>query len=660
MLTQPEVESAESRPERPWIRLTWAVLATAALLRVVLVFRGGQFSQLDENRYNDSRQAAEEIAQGHYCLGIALPLEYGDHVGFKVLGTIAALMERATGLDRDWIPGLFFGAFSVASIGLLGAIARRLSGSRETQFWAVLAASCSGSLFYFARHLLPYDASMCLMLLGLLLALDVQMRWRRHFLAGVLVGFGFVTYYGYWTLGGFILGMATVCGGSGWRRSYWLGCILRAFLLAAGLVAALSVPILVNHILGTGHIIEGARRLSASITTGDFRGNIVPWEYLWYTDYLELPLTFTFALLGFLAIVACRATAVRNPGRWRRPESANFACLVGIYAMFIVTGTIMHKFAVHDRLIRQLLPFLMLGFAFGVQALVVATKERRSSRIWTGVLALALVGNAAFAFATPIAQEWPAAFKRRGDAILAKRKDLVSPNSYFRYVNVLQFYFEPEVLKVRPIETLLKSPHFFQYRPYLYEAKTPVDRARRESVDSSMRLVKVPVLPNSVIRNDRYGTVTLRIRLPLGRLSYLEPLLSMGRIGDGDVFFIRYYSDSSIALGFFSTGEMIYEADRIDVDPGSVHEVGLLCGDLMPVGRGPAYDELRKKVIIKFDGRLVLDKTARAKDFPPELVYAGVSAIMEPYTAEDFSGEILSAVRNDDLSQYLPGHAVTP
>lgn len=658
MLTQTEVEIRKARPRSAWTLLTLSVLVIGALLRVLLVFRGGQFSQLDENRYSDSRQGAWEIAHGHFLHGITFPMDYGDHVGFKELGLIPALAELATGGTRDWIPGLFFGAFSVASIGLLGAIAWRLTGSRQTQFWAVLAASCSGSMFYFARHLLPYDASMCFILLGLFLALDARMRWSRIFFSGAFVGLGFVTYYGYWTLGGFVMVAAAVCGAPGARGNFVRGFVLRPAFLTAGFAAALAAPVLVNHLWGTGHIVEGARRLSASITTGDFRGHIVPWEYLWYTDYFELPLTVAFALLGL--VIAWRTPTVSTSARLRSPESVNFACLVGIYAMFIVTGTVMHKFAVHDRLIRQLLPFLFLGFALGVQGLVSAAGERKSSKIWAVILALALVGNAAFAFATPLAQEWPAAFKRRGDAILAKRTDPVSSASYFRYVNVLQYYFEPEVLRVQPIETLLSSPHFFQYRPYLYEAKTPEDRERRESVDSSMRLVKVPILQSSQIRDDRYGTVTLRIRLPLGRLSYLEPLLSMGKIGDGDVYFIRYYSDSSIALGFFSTGEMIYEADRIDVDPGSVHEVGLLCGDLMPGGRGPAYDELRKRVIITFDGRVVLDKTARAKDVPPEQVYAGVSAIMEPYTAEDFSGEIQSVVRIDDLSQYLPGHVVRP
>jgi hypothetical protein len=658
MLTQSDGPPPDAFAGTPWRRLSWAVLALAAILRIVLVFRGGQFSQLDENRYFTSRDAALEISQGHLVRGIALPLEGGDHVGYKELGTIPALIERAAGGDRAWIPGLFFGTFSVLVIGLLGGIAWRLSGSRPAQFWAVFAAACSGSLFYFARHLLPYDASMCLILLGIYLAVGSRQRWWRFVLSGFVVGLGFVTYYGYWTLGGFALAMAAVCGSIGWKRSPPLGLFLSAALLAIGFSMALALPVAINHAWGTGHMVQGARDLSGSIVTGDFRGHVVPWEYLWYTDYLELPIAIIFMSLGLLEawsdpeIAPCR----RRP----RPEFVNAACFLGVYTVFIVTGTLLHKFAVHDRLVRQLLPFMILGFAFGAAGLGNGVGKQREQGLLRSALAAVLAANAAFAFSTPFAQEWPRAFRKRGDAILAKRTDPVSSGYYFRYVNVLQYYFEPEVLKVRPQETLLASPHFFQYRPYLYEAKTPEDRARREEVDSSMRLVKVPILPSAKIGGDGEGAVTLRIRLPLGRLSYLEPLLSMGPRGDGDLFFIRYYSDSSVALGFFSTGEMVYEADRVDVVPGSVHEVTMFCGDLLQGRREAAYDELRKQVLIRFDGNVILQRTARPKGCPPQQVYAGVSAIVESYTAEDFSGEILSATRSHDLSPFMPSGAVHP
>jgi hypothetical protein len=129
----------------------------------------------------------------------------------------------------------------------------------------------------------------------------------------------------------------------------------------------------------------------------------------------------------------------------------------------------------------------------------------------------------------------------------------------------------------------------------------------------------------------------------------------MGPHGNGDLFFIRYYSDSSVAFGFFSTGQVVLEGDRVTVVPGSEHEVKLLCGDLIPGNLGPAYADIRNRILVRLDGQVVLDRTAAPKDFPPEQVYAGVCAIMENYTAEDFSGEILSAVREDDLSQYVAG-----
>jgi len=657
----------------------WGVLAIAAVLRVILILRGGQFSQLDENRYFDSRAGAAEIVLGHLRHGLALPLEKGDHVGYKEIGLIPALIERATGGDRTLIPSLFYGSFSLVAIGLMGGIAWRLTGSRRAQFWAVLLGATSGTLFYFARHLLPYDAAMAFILGGLYVAVDREFRMSRLLGAGALVGFGFVIYYGYWTLGGFALIFATVGGTPGWRGPYGRGFVARAVGLAAGLVAALAVPVVVNHAWGSGHMVQGARDLSGTIITGDFRGHLVPWEYLWYTDHLELPLAIGFMVAGAVAVwmgvgaaagagaeaqvgggmgagVERRVPEPRTP-RWRRPETLALAGFLGIEAMFIVTGTWLHKFAVHDRLIRQLLPFLVVGAALGIEAWLAAARDRWAARRRAGWVAAILVANAAWSFATPLAQEWPDAFKRRGDAILARRTDPVSADAYFRYVNVLQYYSEPEVVKVTPLETLLQGPHFFQYRPYLYEGRTLADRARREQVDSSMRLVKVPIRPEWRIQHDRYGIVTLRLRLPVDRLNYIEPLLSLGPPGNGDFFFVRYYADTSVAFGFFATGQMIYETPRIAVAAGSEHEVQLLCGDLIPPGRGPAFDELRKTVLIKLDGRIILDRTAMAKDFPPAQVYAGVLAILGSYTTEDYSGEILSARRDDDLAAFLP-HAV--
>src|SRR5277367_5634478 len=104
MLMQSDASPSDTPGGVPWRRLSWAVLVVAAILRIILVFRGGQFSQLDENRYFSSRDAASEISHGHLVRGITLPLEEGDHVGFKVLGTIPALFELGIGGDHPWIP----------------------------------------------------------------------------------------------------------------------------------------------------------------------------------------------------------------------------------------------------------------------------------------------------------------------------------------------------------------------------------------------------------------------------------------------------------------------------------------------------------------------------------------------------------------------------
>ena len=104
---------------------------------------GGQFTQLDEARYLVSREASALLAQGHLWQALAFTINGGDHVGFKVLALIPALIERHYALGVAG-PALFFAGFSLLNIGLIGLIGWRLSGSRAVQFWATLAAAASG------------------------------------------------------------------------------------------------------------------------------------------------------------------------------------------------------------------------------------------------------------------------------------------------------------------------------------------------------------------------------------------------------------------------------------------------------------------------------------------------------------------------------------
>lgn len=337
-----------------------AVLLASIVLRVALVWSGGQFTQLDEARYITSRESALMAAAGNWGGALAHAINDGDHVGAKLLGIIPASLEQHMG-KSDRIPALFFGSFGLLSLVAILGIGRALGLGREARLWLLSLAAGSGSLFYFSRHILPYDAALALMLLALWAGLAPRFVWWRALLAGACAGAGFVIYYGYWTLGGIVLVTGTLAYFEPTRAGL-RAFLNRAMLAGAALAAVIAVPVAIDRLWGQGRMIEGARSLSATIITGDFRGHIAPWVYLWAADRLLVPLA--VAALGFLFWRALRS----GPGVDRRTMWLTLGIVVALQVSFIVFANIRHQFAVHDRLIRQMTPFLCLGIAVAVEA----------------------------------------------------------------------------------------------------------------------------------------------------------------------------------------------------------------------------------------------------------------------------------------------------
>lgn len=174
------------RSGRLFLGLAAALLITAVVLRFLLVEGGGQFFFPDEARYLLSRKAAALVVSGNLQQGLLLPFSNSEHIGFKVLGLMPALLEEWVGHD-DRLPALFFSVFSVLNLLLIGLCARRLGASPMAQLWALFLGACSNSLFYYTRHLFPYDASLCLGLLAFYIG-SRDGGWRRSVAVGLLAG----------------------------------------------------------------------------------------------------------------------------------------------------------------------------------------------------------------------------------------------------------------------------------------------------------------------------------------------------------------------------------------------------------------------------------------------------------------------------------------
>ncbi|HEU5079173.1 MAG TPA: hypothetical protein VFT72_08160 [Opitutaceae bacterium] len=601
-----------------------------------------------------SQLAALQILQGGVKQGIEIVLGAGDHVGYKLLGIIPALLEKGAGWSGA-TPAYFFAAFSVLVLWLIGRIARRLTGSARAEFLALIFAASTGSLFYFSRHVLPYDASLAFMLLSLYLGLHPRATWWRSTLAGFCAGTGFVIYYGYWTLGGLVLVVAVL---SKWVRPDRRSLVDASIAVVTGLLGlalAIAIPVVIDFTWGAGTLVKGAKGLSGSIVVGDFRGLRAPWEYLWYCDHLLL-----FLVAGVLAAAAIRGLGggrERVFSRWFPLCIALFGVLA-VQASFFLMADILHKFAIHDRLIRQLTPFLCLVFSFTVEEFLRGGRRVNGSLTF---IVLICIGCAVWNLGTPLAQEFPAQFIVRGDKLLKKLEAKETPvaDSYFRYVNVLHYLFEPEVLKAKPLETLLVAPHFYNYVPYLFEAKTPEDRQARRAIDQRMRLVRMPVLPDERISGERYGAVTMTVRFVAGRRTFLEPLLSVGARSGGEVFFVHFLDDKVITFGFFSWDYSVFESEPMSIDLNQDHEVMLFSSSMLSEAHadpnsklaGPALsiDKEHPCLVVEFDHRRVFEHTIVPKQVRPEQVYAGVNAVQADYALSQFSGKISHVVRTAEF-----------
>ncbi len=167
-------------------------------LRLLLIDAGGQFYWPDEVRYFRSRQAAATVLSGDFRTAAAA-LYSPDHFLFKVIGIIPALAEMKIGPDPR-IPAYFLAIFSTLNIWLIWQVARRSgAGPKEALIVAGFFAA-SNSIFYYSRHILPYDPALTFALAALLAAVGGTGKYLSAFAVGLAAGGTILTYNGYWII----------------------------------------------------------------------------------------------------------------------------------------------------------------------------------------------------------------------------------------------------------------------------------------------------------------------------------------------------------------------------------------------------------------------------------------------------------------------------
>lgn len=608
------------------------VLIIAAALRIILIWSGGQNFNPDEDRYLTSKEAARLLAAGKIIEGLAEPFEAGDHVGFKFIGVLPALVEL-TWKEDPRIPAIFFGSFSWLSVVLIGRIARRLGGDEKCELAAVFLAATSSTLFYNARSILPYDASLASALLGWWIALKRPASATRSLVAGFLCAWSFIIYFGYWTIAGAIMLLHLA-----WYPSRILDVISRAVYTALGFVLGLSIPLLLNQ-FGSGRMIAGARGLSGTIIAGDYRGHIVPWEFLLVSERIWF--IFAAAGLGWLIVCSKRRGDIIE----RRIVLQLVLAVLFIWACFILTSTVLHKFVVHGRLIRQLTPFFALGGGF---ALALLHREFRGLRR-VGVLALAalLASDAAARFAQPLTQKFPHDFRPQAERVRRESTLPDTERAYWRMLNVDHYVYEVEPFRGRVVEEPLRIKHPFEYLPLIYESHSPAERRARRKADHSMRLVYVEPPSSWIPTGSGEGFWEMEVTFPLGRTGYSEPLLSLGNHVGADVLLVRYEWDNKIRPVIERMPGLLVTGDAIHFIPGKRHFIRFFSGRYSTSHQATARKQQIERLVLEIDGQTVLDRLLMNTGPIGELATPGFNYAGSGNCGSQFTGEIWRVERTD-------------
>ncbi len=466
------------------------LLALASVLRIVLVVQGGQLYWPDERLYTEVLDIFD-LNQSNPLGVLRALLGTQEHLGFALISAVPAGIQLALGhaLSRSGnglmvLPGVVLSQMSVIAIWLVYAIARRAGRDGTEALVAAALMVSATTMFYYARHLLPYDSALTIGLVALWCGIGSS---RRDSLScGAAASAAFITYNGYWLLAGVAMLVHVVHGG----RTSPRNALTRALFTAAGFLLVPAAIMACQLAIGAPLLVTGMRQLAGSVTDGYApEGFSATWAYLWHAEHGLLLLWLAAAL--FVAL----DRSSWNPRR-RRTATVWIVSALFVYLGLAVTSALLHVFVVMGRQSRQLVPFFCLATA----AVVAELLERRRWRGWiVGACVAALVGQAAWNMGPPLQQRFPrdviseitAKYGPVDHGSSLEGPPLTNARVESRWLLVnAQHLYHPRAPKALPPGTVvLRFTHPLQFLPYQYEGFEPMERQVLRTNDISIRLI---------------------------------------------------------------------------------------------------------------------------------------------------------------------------
>jgi hypothetical protein len=340
-------------------------------------------------------------------------------------------------------------------------------------------------MLYYSRHLIPYDISLCLLMLALLIGLMPPAGGLTSSLCGLIASLAFLTYNGYWA------GALTVMAFNVVRGSrHAQGLTRRAASCGIGFLAPIVLLVALNLAVQGPAFLEHLRTFMESVTMGTAsEGWSLPWEYLWHSEH---GLMLVWALGGGVTV----AQAALRRSSVARTSFVPLGMVMAMYGLLVLTSTGLAFFVVSARHARQLVPFLCLAAAPGFNALYALPGVKRLLLPAAYVLILAqAIANQAPVFTLVYPGDFEA---QAGGAGLPRIWTVAGPpdsegvsGSRYLLVNVGVVWPVLGVRQLPPGQTVAWAPQPLEFAPYQYEGYRPEERAILRSTDISMRVVDV-------------------------------------------------------------------------------------------------------------------------------------------------------------------------
>lgn len=404
--------------------LFFILVAISLLLRLVLVMRGGQLFNPDEYRYLTSREVALEIYKGEYDDAISILMSTADHLGFKAIGIIPALLELRESRDINnknaIIPAIFFSLFSSLNIIIIWYIALKLKADELEALYAAFFMATSNAMFYYSSHLFPYDIALTFSLLALYIGLTEGNKLWRSIFTGLFAFLTFFTYNGYWVLTVLTMGLHLFIVYKN-KHKVIPSLILMSLGAFIPFVLILAISNLYGNDLWSDYI-----SFSKTINNGVFSdGAIIPFNYFWAAEKIISAVWF---ILFTIALVQVYKRQSLGAFLW-------IGSVLFIYGSFITSSVILQKFVVYGRLARQMIPFLALTSAYSLRNI----QENKAFGKYFLTLVISIVAIQAYInFRAPLSLTYPQEFIQE---MKLRYPDFNPPKNltYFYTPNIVDF-----------------------------------------------------------------------------------------------------------------------------------------------------------------------------------------------------------------------------